>query len=140
MQPARWAGAGHRHAERHASRGARGQGTTAPSLGANDQNISADIIAAIDRVTLDRPPGRSTPAPRFAVREPDVDNGGTWSVIRRTITSNQLQLAGNTLGWSAASGNSVGLMDVSSAVNGLIGSEITFTIDGVNYTRHASNR
>ncbi|MGE8672034.1 MAG: hypothetical protein ACN6PB_03260, partial [Achromobacter kerstersii] len=115
-----------------------GSGTPAPALGANDQNISADIIAAIDQYNLDHPQGQiNTGAGSLYANLTSTTPGSTWTVVERTITSNQLQLAGNTLGWSIPSGNSVQDYNqwMNSAVNGLIGSEITFMIDGVSYTR-----
>ncbi|WP_419204010.1 hypothetical protein [Bordetella trematum] len=116
-----------------------GAGSAWSGPGANDTDVSMDVIAAIDRYNQANP-GQPIPTGPGSLYERLQHGDPTQraEVIERSQTGNTLTLPGNKLGWTLPSGvSSVADYErwMNDPANGMVGQTIIFTIGDTDYER-----
>ena len=113
-------------------------GTQVTNPPAGDSDITNAVIAAINAYNTAHPrPDPDRPGSLYDLLT-NTALGKAGSVIQRSVTSNTIALAGAALGWQIpATVSSVQeyVAWLNDPANGLVGSEIKLTIDGVEVTR-----
>ncbi|MGH8818659.1 MAG: hypothetical protein ACREX5_18835, partial [Achromobacter pestifer] len=120
-------------------------GQAVGSLPAGDVDITSTIISAIDQYNLANPSAMIPVGPgslyQNLVGSP-TPPASAWSVVERTVTSNKVSLSAAQLNLNVPGNITTvqGYNDwMNAAINGLVGSMITFTVDGVEYTRRVES-
>ncbi|CAJ49553.1 putative secreted calcium-binding protein, partial [Bordetella avium 197N] len=113
-------------------------GSMVSGLSAGDTDVSARVIAMIDAYNAANPMSRIYTGPGSiydVLTQTGAHSAG--SVIERTTTRNTIALVGNALGWQVPDGLSVSeyVAWLNHPANGIVGSEIKLTIDGVEVIR-----
>ena len=119
--------------------GVPANGTQVKNPPAGDSDITNAVIAAINAYNTAHPSAKIPTGPGSLYDLlTNTALGKAGSVIQRSVTSNTIALAGAALGWQIpATVSSVQeyVAWLNDPANGLVGSEIKLTIDGVEVTR-----